>query len=266
MAARAIWKGVIKIAGSEVPVNLFSAVQDRTVHFRLLHREDLQPVKQQLVAATTDEEVENTETQKAYPIGRDRFVVLTDEDIDSVAPKESRDIEITRFVDRLDMDPRWYERAYWLAPGGSSAAYFALAEALEKKQKEGIARWVMRKKDYIGSLRADRGYLMLIVLRHADEIISADALNAPSGRALDEREVTMGEQLLSMLAGKFDIEDYKDEYRARVMELVEAKSKGRKPKVALFKPKKTNEDALASALEASLAGITGKKKVSGGRR
>lgn len=266
MAARAMWKGIIKLGTTEVPVSLYSAVQDRTVHFRLLHRADLQPVKQQLVTSDSDEEVESGETKKAYPVGRDRFVVLEDDDLESVLPKESRDIEVTRFVDRTEMDPRWYERAYWLAPGGDKGAYFALAEALEKKQREGIARWVMRKKDYLGALRADQGYLMLIVLRHADEIISAEALNRPAGRGLDEREIAMGEQLLGMLAGSFDINEYRDEYRARVMELVEAKSKGKKPKVALFKPKKTNEDALASALEASLAGVTGKKKASSGRR
>ena len=262
MAARAIWKGIITIGSTKVPVNLFTAVQDRTVHFRLLHKTDHQPVKQQLISSETEEDLEYEEAKKAYPIGRDRFVVFDDEELAELEPKDSREIEIRKFVDRADMDPRWYERAYWLAPGENKAAYFALAEALEKKEKEGIAQWVMRKKDYVGSLRPEDGYLMLIVLRHANEIISADAIEAPGGRALEKREIAMGEQLLEALAGTFDPADYKDEYRERVMELVEAKSKGKRPKVEKFRPRKTQEDALAGALQASLAGM---KKASGGR-
>lgn len=262
MAARAIWKGVIKLGSTNLPVKLFSAVQDRRVHFRLLHRTDHQPVKQKLVSSGSGDEVEFEEAQKGYRIGRDRYVVLEPEELEELEPKESRDIEITRFVDRKKVDPRWYERAYWLAPDEASGAYFALAEALRRKEKEGIARWVMRHKDYIGALHAEEGYLMLIVLRHADEIINAEALKRPTGRALDRREIAMGEQLINALAGSFDPAEYKDEYRERVMELVEAKSKGHKPKVVKFRPRKTDEDALADALEASLSGT---RKKAGGR-
>jgi DNA end-binding protein Ku len=262
MAARAIWKGVIKVGTSKVGVKLFSAVTDRTVHFRLLHKTDHQPVRQELVSSDSGEAVEQTDTRKAFQVRRDRFIVIEDEELESILPKESRDIEIDRFVDQKAIDPRWYERAYWLAPDESSAAYFALAAAMERKGKEAIVRWVMRKKDYLGSLRAEDGYLMLIVLRYADEIISAEAVQPPAGRALDKREIAMGEQLIEALAGTFDPTEYKDHYRARVMELVEAKSKGKKPKVATFRPRKTSEDALTGALQASLAGL---KKASGGR-
>lgn len=265
MAARAIWKGVISVGSTHVPVKLFSAVTDRTVHFRLLHRTDHAPVKQELVSSGTEETLEYEEAKKAYQVGRDRFVVLEDEELQELEPKASRDIEIKRFVDRSELDPRWYERAYWLAPDGSTPAYFAIAEALERKEKEGIARWVMRGKDYLGALHAEDGYLMLIVLRHADEIISSDAIDAPEGRALDAREIAMGQQLLNMLEGTFDPTEYRDEYRARVMELVEAKAKGKRPKVEKFRPRKVaDEDALTGVLEASLAGLGG-KKVAGGR-
>jgi DNA end-binding protein Ku len=265
MAARAIWKGIIKIGSTTLPVKLFSAVTDRTIHFRLLHRTDHQPVKQQLVSSESEETIEYEEAKKAFQIGRDRFVVVEDEELEELLPKASRDIEVSRFVDRKAIDPRWYERAYWLAPDGNTPAYFSLAEALEKKEKEGIARWVMRGKDYLGALRADDGYLMLIVLRYADEIIASSAIEAPEGRALEKKELAMGEQLLTMLEGKFDPAEYRDEYRERVLELVEAKAKGKRPKVEKFRPKKPTEDALESALKASLAG-GGRKKVAGGRR
>lgn len=255
MAARAMWKGSLAVGTTQLPVKLFSAIQDRTMHFRLLHRKDSEPVKQKLFSAASGEAVESTTTQKALPVGRDRFVVVEEEEMVKLEPEESRDIEIAQFVKTSEMDPRWYERAYWLAPEKDSESYFALAAALEKQQKEGIARWVMRKKSYVGSLRAEKGYLMLITLRHADEIIAADAFDAPAGRPLNQKEVQMGEQLLTALAGTFDPADYKDNYRERVMELIEMKSKGKKPKVTKFRPRKTDDDdSLVKTLEASLPG------------
>jgi DNA end-binding protein Ku len=268
MAPRAIWKGIINVGSAKVGVKLFSAVQDRTVHFRLLHKTDHEPVKQKLITQGEEEEVPTAEAKKAYQIARDRFIVIEDEDLEEIEPKESRDITIERFVARKEMDPRWYERAYWLAPDENKGGYFALAAALEKKERIGITRWVMRKKDYLGALVPEEGYLMLVVLRYADEIIAADDLHKPAGRDLSEREVKMGEQLIAMLEGEFNPDEWKDEYRARVLELVEAKAKGKRPKVEKFKPRKTDEDSLASALEASLAGSgTGtKRRAASGRR
>jgi len=260
MAARAIWKGVIKIGTLSVPVKLYSAVQDRKVHFRLLHKTDHEPVKQQLVAADTGDAVEYAQVRKAYPITRGRLVMLEGEELEKLQPADSRDVEISRFVDPGEIDHRWYERAYYLGPDGNVKAYFAAVAALEHKQKEGVARWVMRDKSYVGALRADRGYLMLITLRHADEIIAADALKAPGGRALEARELQMAEQLLAALHGKFEPSQFRDEYRDRVLELVETKAAGRKPKVVAFRPKKQKEDQLADALEASLSGIKRKAR------
>lgn len=258
MAARAIWKAVVKIGTLTIPVKLYSAVQDRSVHFRLLHKTDKEPVKQQLVSAESGEPIEYADVRKAYPLTRGRMVILEADELETLQPEESRDIEITRFVDPDDIDHRWYERAYYLGPDQSSKAYFGAAAALEKRGKEGVARWVMRGKDYVGALRVEDGYLMLITLRHAEEIIAADALTPPGGRALQAREVEMAAQLLKALKGEFDPSQFADEYRARVMDLVETKAKGKKPKVASFRPKKQKEDELADALAASLAGV--KKK------
>lgn len=261
MAARAIWKGVVHVGTLEVPVKLYSAVQDRTVHFRLLHKTDKEPVKQQLISSGTGEPVEYSEVRKAFPIARGRLVMLEKEELETLEPEDSRDIEITRFVNIGDIDHRWYERAYYLGPDGSAKAYFAAAAALEKKKKEGVARWVMRDRSYVGSLRVEQGYLMLITLRHAEEIISADALKPPAGRALQQREIRMAEQLLEALHDEFDPAAFRDEYRARVMDLIETKAAGKKPKVVKFRPKKETDD-VADALAASLAGM---KKKAGGR-
>ncbi|MEO8383377.1 MAG: Ku protein [Acidobacteriota bacterium] len=260
--ARAIWKGVVHVGTQALPVKLYSAVQDRSVHFRLLHKTDKTPVKQQLVSSDSGQAVEYAEVRKAFPVTRGRLVVLEKEELETLAPKESRDVEITRFVSIGDIDHRWYERSYYLGPDGDTQAYFAVAQALEKKKKEGIARWVMRDKDYVGALRAEHGYLMLIVLRHADEIISAAALQAPSGRPLQKRELEMAEQLVQALHGEFAPEEFHDEYRARVMDLVHTKAAGRKPKVVKFRARQKETDDVADALTASLAGM--KRKASRG--
>jgi DNA end-binding protein Ku len=123
----------------------------------------------------------------------------------------------------------------------------------------------MRGKRYIGALRADDGYLVLITLRHAEEVIDAEALPRPEGRALDAREIAMGSQLVAALSDRFDPAAYRDEYRERVLELVETKAAGRKPKVTKFRPKKAAEDTLDKVLAASLAGVE-KRRAGGGRR
>jgi DNA end-binding protein Ku len=265
MAARAIWKGVVKVGTLEVPVKLYSAVQDRKVHFRLLHKTDHEPVKQQLVSDDSGETVEYQSVKKAFPLTRGRMIMLESEELEKLEPEDSRDIEISRFVDPSEIDHRWYERAYYLGPDGDQKAYFAAAAALEHKQKEGVARWVMRDKEYVGALRAEDGYLILITLRHADEIIATGALKPPGGRELSDRELQMAEQLLTSLQGTFEPTEFRDEYRARVLELVETKAAGKKPKVVAFRPKKQKDDQLADALEASLAGLKkpAKRKASG---
>jgi DNA end-binding protein Ku len=255
MAARAIWKGVIKFGKVELPVKLYSAVQDHSVHFRLLHKTDHQPVKQKLVNPDTGDEVTAESVQKAFPVDRGRLLLLEREELEKLEPKESRDIEVSRFVDPTAIDHRWYDRAYYLGPDDDSADYFAAVAALEHKNKIGVARWVMRKKEYVGVLRVEQGYLMLNTLRHAEQVIDASALTPPSGRPLAAREVEMAEQLVSSLLGKFEPEEYRDEYRDRVMELVEAKSKGKKPKVVAFRPKKATEADLTDTLAASLAAV-----------
>lgn len=260
MAARAIWKGVVKIGTLSVPVKLYSAVQDHAIRFRLLHRTDHEPVKQQLVSDDTGEPVEYAEVTKAFPVKRGRLVKLEKEELEALEPEESRDIDVTRFVSPDEIDHRWYERAYYLGPDGNAKAYFAAAAALEKKKKEGFAKWVMRDKAYVGALRARDGYLMLVTLRHAEEVIAAEALQPPGGRELAAREVQMAGQLLDALTGEFDASQFRDEYRARVMELVESKAKGHKPKVVAFRPKKQKEEQLADALEASLAGMKRKAR------
>lgn len=251
MAARAIWKGRIRFGAVDVPVKLYSAVQDRAVHFRLLDAKKKAPVQQRMVDPDSGEVVDNARVSRAFQTDDGELVILDEEDLAALEPEPSRDIEITRFVPPQQITHQWYDRPYYLGPDGDDEGYFALVAALRSAEKEGVARWVMRKKEYVGALRTDGEYLMLITLRNADEVISASSLSPPEGRDLDEREVKMAKQLVAAMEDDLDITAYRDEYRERVVELVEAKGAG---KVVKFPkaPKKQTEKSLADVLEKSL--------------
>lgn len=238
MAARAIWKGDLKLDSAKVPVKLYSAVQDQTVRFHILDEGSKTRVKQHMVDPDSGKEVSNEEIRKGFEVEPGTFVILDEKELESLEPEASREIEITRFVPPNEIAPEFYDRPYYLGPDGDQTAYFALAEALRNKEKEGIARWVMRKQPYVGALRAEADHLVLFTLRNAEEVLSAKDLPRPAGRAPDKKELSMAKQLVELLQGEFDPKDYQDEYRARVMEFVEKKAKGHAPKLRLVKTKR----------------------------
>jgi DNA end-binding protein Ku len=259
MGARAIWKARIRFGAIDVPVKLYSAVQDRAVHFRLLDAKRHEPVKQHMVDPDTGKVVESADIRRAFETEDGELVILGDEELEEVTPEESREIEITRFVPPEEITHQWYDRPYYLGPDEDDDAYFALVEALRKRGVEGVARWVMRKKEYVGALRVEGDYLMLITLRHAGEVVPASALSPPTGRALEEREMAMARQLVSAMEDEFDIAAYHDEYRERVVELMEARAAG---KVVKFPkaPRRETDVSLADVLERSVAAVSGGKK------
>ncbi|MCB9537501.1 MAG: Ku protein [Myxococcales bacterium] len=261
MSARAMWKGVLRLGDQRVAVKLYSALQRQAVHFRLLHAADHQPVRQQMVDPQGDQPVEHADIRKGLEIEPGRFVMLDETDLDALEPPPSRDIELLRFVPPGAIDARWYDRAWWLGPdadaAGSAAAYAALVEALEAEDRVGVARWVMRKKRYQGALRVRDRRLVLVQLRHAEEVVPEDAVEAPEGRAPDDREVALAEQLVSALEGPFDPAAFEDTYQARLRSHIDAKIAGDEvelPEVAEAAPPAAS---LADALEASLKAAKG---------
>lgn len=260
MGARAIWKANLVAGGVEVPVKLYSAVQDRTVHFRMLDAKRREPVKQHMIDPGTGKVVESDQIQRAFEGDEGQLVILDEAEMEKVLPKPSRDIEITHFLPPDAITHQWYDRPYYLGPDDDAEArYFALAQALRKRKVEGLARWVMRNKEYAGALRVEGDYLMLITLRHAGEVIPASALPAPAGRELDAREIAMARQLVESMEDRFDIAAWHDEYRERVVELVQAKAAG---KVVKFPraPRKKTEMSLADVLEQSVAATRERKR------
>lgn len=259
MAARAIWKGVLKIGTASIPVKLYSGVVDRTVRFHILDDRGQMRVKQHMVDPDSGEEVEKEEIRKGYEIEPGRFVIITEEDLESLQPKPSRDIEVLEFVPTEAVSQQWYERPYYLVPDGDEKAYFALVEALRNKEREGIVHWVMRNKAYVGALRAEDHHLLLFTLRNAEEVISARDLPKPAGREPTAKELAMAKQLVGLLEGEFNASDYKDEYRERVTEFLEKKAKGKAPRLRAVKTKRKST-SLDAVLKKSLDALKKEKR------
>jgi DNA end-binding protein Ku len=189
VAARAIWKGVLKLGSSK----LYSAVQDRDVRFHILESRSKSRVKQQMVRPENHKHVGREDIRKGYEIEPGEFVVIEDQEAKKLQPKESREVQFTQFVPPSALGSEWYERPYYVGPDGEESKYVALAEAVRNKN-EGIVRWTMRGKSYAGALLAYVHYLVLIKLRYAEEVLSPRELLAPKGRPLDPKELRMVEE------------------------------------------------------------------------
>lgn len=260
MPARAMWKGLIEFDGVATPVKLYAAIEDRGVHFNLLHDQDMVRLRQRMVNAITGNEVEPTDMRKGYEVEPGRFVLVHQEELDALEPAESRTIDVVQCVDPVEVGQQWYDRPYYLGPDGNAERYWALVDALEKQKKIAIVRWVMRKKQYTGAIRVERDALMLITLRSPAELIDPREVPRPAGRKLDSRELRMAEQLISALEGEFNPADFRNVYIDRVRDLVERKAKGQKvdlPKPREFKPRR---ESLESMLRASIDAAKREKK------
>jgi len=259
MAARAMWKGELKLNSTRIPVKLYAGVVDRGVRFHILDQRKKERVKQHMVAPDSGKEVANEEIRKGFEVEPGRFVLLDEEELKSLEPKPSRDIEVAEFVPQTAIGFEWYDRPYYLGPDGDQEAYFALAEALKKSEREGIAHWVMRNKAYSGALRSNGDYLMLLTLRNSDEVLLAQDLPKPTGRAPDKKELAMAKQLVELLEDEFRLSDYKDEYRDRVMKFIEQKAKGHKPRLRAVKTKRATT-SLDSVLTKSINALKKEKR------
>jgi DNA end-binding protein Ku len=263
MTARAMWKADLALGEIKVPVKLYAAVQDTKIHFRLLHAADHAPVKQQMVDPATEQPVPAEALKKAVAIDRGVYVLLTEEEQAALTPKPSRLISVEQVVATSAVDERWFDRPYYLGPDGDDEGYFALAEALKKRDAVGIAHWVLRNKRYVGALHASGGYLLVDTLRYAQEVVEVGAVRPNANRAPDKREIALAEQLIGALEDRFDPNEFRDEYQAQLKALLAAKAAG---KVVRFPkaPKRERSDSLIASLQASIKAQN--KEASHGRR
>jgi DNA end-binding protein Ku len=263
--ARAIWSGAISFGLVNVPVKLYSAVSKKTVRFNQLHEADGARIQQKRVCSKDGEEVPYEEIVKGFEISPDHYVMITNDELEAIDPKKTRTIDIEDFVDLDEIDPLYYEHPYYLAPDtGASKAYKLLLAALTETNKVAIARVVIRSKEYLTAIRPAGDVLTMETMLFGDELIDPsqiDDLPEEDVRATD-REVAMARQLIESQATEFDPTRYRDEYRERVLELIEQKAEGREIAVQAAPEAPTEVPDLMAALEASLAAAgDGKKKL-----
>jgi DNA end-binding protein Ku len=259
-SSRPIWTGSISFGLVTIPVRLFTAVREKTLHFRSLHDQDQVPLKMKLVCPAHNKEVHREHIVKGFEIEKDQFVIIRQEELDAVAPKKTKAIEIQDFVSLDDIDPLFFDRPYYVAPKPEGAKpYRLLLEAMERKKKVAIAKVVMHNKEYLAALRPLGDALCLETMHFNDEVVAVENVTDLKVKAkVDERELKVAEQLIDSLTTGFKPEKYHDEYREQVMELVERKAKGERvvtrppPEAA---PVKGGD--LIAALEASLAKAKG---------
>ena len=266
---RAIWSGAISFGLVNIPVKLYSAVSRKTVRFHQLDREDNQRIQQKRVNPRTGREVPYEDLVKGYEVGPDRYVVISPEELEALEPEKTRTIEIEDFVELDQIDPVYYDHPYYLAPDtGAAKAYGLLLEAMRESGKVAIARVVLRSKEHLVAIRPRDGVLTMETMLFVDEVMSPEEIDGASedGKAkTGKRELEMARQLIDSLSGDFQPEKYRDEYRERVLELIERKAEGEEVVLEAppEQPKKVPD--LMAALEASIAdtkrqGGTGKAK------
>ena len=261
---RAIWSGAISFGLVNVPVKLFTAVQPKDVRFNQLEAGTGSRIKQKRVSAQTGEEVPFENIVKGYEISPDRYVIVSPEELDALDPKATHTIDIEDFVDLEEIDPIFFERPYYLVPEtGGTKAYALLREAMKETNKVGIARLVLRTKQYLAAIRPLGDALVLETLLYHDEVVDPGALELP-GDDIDvsDREVKIARQLIDSLSTDFEPDKYRDEYRDRVLDLIEQKASGQEVVTQPAVAEETTEVVdLMAALEASLEAVrsSGKK-------
>lgn len=259
--ARAIWSGAISFGLVNVPVKLYSATAPKAVRFHQLHDRDGVRIQQKRVCPADGEEVPYEHVVKGYEIAPDRYVIVTQEELDALDPRRTKTIDIEAFVELSEIDPVYYDNAYHVAPAtGGAKAYALLLRSMEAAGKVAIGRFVLRTKQQICALRPAGGVLMLSTMLFGDEVHSPQRLDELEGLdeiEANEREVAMAGQIIESLSTRFDPSAFRDEYRERVLELIERKAAGEQVAVQPAAEAPPEVPDLMAALEASVAAIRG---------
>jgi DNA end-binding protein Ku len=225
--ARAIWTGYLSFGLVNVPVGLYSATEDHTVHFRQFQEGTSSRIRYKRVNEDTGDEVAYDDIVKGADLGDGRYVILTQEELEQVEPGRSRTIEIDDFVDVADIDPIYYQKTYYLAPQDDNAqkAYQLLLEAMGKAGRVGVATFVMRGKQYLAAIRPQNDVLTLETMFFADEVRdpAKEIDQLPAKQRVSKRDLDMAVSLIKSMTTEWDPTNYRDTYRERVEQLIEAK-------------------------------------------
>jgi DNA end-binding protein Ku len=263
MAARPTWSGTVSFALLSIPVKLYTATRSKDISFNQIEKSTGGRIKQKKVSATTGEEVASEDILKGYDLGGDRYVIVEPEELEALSPKDrnnEKTIQILDFVAMTDIDPLYFEKGYYLAPDkGGARPYALLARAMTESKKVAIAKVVLRQKEYLTAIRPLNGMLCMETMYFHDEVVSPSEIDGlDTNIEIAEKELDMAKMLVEASSGEFEPSKYKDEYRERVLAMIEAKAAGTafEMPVAEEAPKVVD---LMAALEASLAAAKAKK-------
>ena len=256
--ARSLWSGSISFGLVNIPIRLYPAVSKKGVSFHQIDSKTGARVKMQRVSSADGSEVPYDQIVKGYELSKDHYVLIEPEELDALDPESTRSIEIEEFIDLEDIDPVFFDTPYLVAPvKAAEKPYALLAKAMEEQGKVGIARFVMRTKQYLAALRPKEGMIMLSTMVYADELAAPDEIKELQEVVdidVSERELKMASQLIESLSVEFDPTRFKDEYRDRVLGLIEQKAAGEEIRIEAPAPADNGKVVdLMAALEASVA-------------
>jgi DNA end-binding protein Ku len=267
---RAIWKGSISFGLVNIPIALYPATRREELSFRLLRASDLSPVNYKRVAEKDGREVPWDQIVKGYEYEKGKYVVLKDEDFQRVDLEATQTVDIQDFVETDEIDPMYFYKPYYLEPQkGGDKAYVLLRDALTQTKKVGIAKVVIKTRQYLAGVKPEDGVLILELMHFAEELADPEKLHVPKKLEPGKREMDMAKALVGTMSSKWNPEKYHDDYREALMEVIEEKVEAggkeieEKPKKA---PKPTKVIDLVSVLQKSLEQSGGAKKKSGGKR
>jgi DNA end-binding protein Ku len=262
--ARAIWSGVISFGLVSVPVGLYTATSEHQPTFHQFQEGTTDRIHYKRVNERTGREVEFDKIVRGADVGDDSYVILSDDDLASVAPGRSRMLEVERFVALDEVDPIYFNKAYYLAPSDETAqkTYALLRDAMAKSGRAAIGSFVMHGKEHLAALRASGEVMILSTLFFADEVRDAKKQldKLPGKPSFKGQEMQMATQLIESMTGPWKPGDYRDSYTDRINKLIKAKSKDKSVRLADEAPEPTNVTDLMEALRASVDAAKGRSK------
>ena len=252
--ARPIWTGNLSFGLLNVPVSLMSGTRSNDLSFRMLDSRDRKPIRFERVNADTGEEVPWKEIVKAFEYDKGSYVVIEKSDIASAAPESHESVEIEAFVDQDAIDVRFFEKPYVLVPGKKAEkGYVLLRETLRKAKKIGVARVVIRTREYLSAVMPLGDALVLILMRYPQELVDPAEYKLPEGKAGDYRvsakELEMATQLVDSMAAKWNPGDYHDEFRERLAEIIRKRIKSKGATTQVLEEPEPQEDAATNVVD-----------------
>ncbi|GEC72323.1 DNA end-binding protein Ku [Flavobacterium flevense] len=249
---RAIWTGSISFGLINIPIKIFSAVQESSLDMDMLDKKDHANIKFKRVNENTGKEVTYSNIVKGYKL-EDKYIILEDKDFEAADAVKTKTIDIQSFAFEKEIESIYYEQPYYLEPDkGAMKAYGLLRDALEKSGKVGVTSFVLRNKESLAILKPYKNVILLNRIRFAQEIRETSELKVPAVAKRKTKEMDMATKLIDQLTEKFDISSFKDEYTAKLLKIIKNKAKGKKQTAPKLKVVHKQSDDLMSMLKASL--------------